>query len=293
MKSSIKSKAKRLSDAVLGPMGYEIRAKDQGDAPYAVTPGVLTEDLLRLNRAAAVRQAVESAVHPCDYIYFACIDEKGHTWSGVSEAVNYYFENGGVSANKLADIVSALGYEKDRRISVLEFASGYGCVSRHLKKNARFDLTSCDIHPAAIDFLDKELGVRAIPSVAAPEEFSPAEKYDVVFALSFFSHMPRSSFGRWLRALFGALKSPGHLVFTAHGHKHVTSMRLRRDDMVDGFWFRPDSEQKDLDTAEYGTTVSTPEFVVGEIYRQTGAPIAMHKHAFWWEYQDLWVVKRQ
>ena len=83
---------------------------------------------------------------------------------------------------------------------LLEFASGYGCVTRHIKKNPDYDVVSCDIHPQAVDFLRSRIDVKAIQSMHVPEEFAPVDKFDVVFALSFFSHMPKSSFGRWLRA---------------------------------------------------------------------------------------------
>ena len=95
-----------------------------------------------------------------------------------------------------------------RPIKLLEFASGYGCVTRHLKKNPAYDVVSCDIHPQAVDFLSSRLKVKAIQSVHTPEEFATVDKFDVAFATSFFSHMPKSSFGRWLKALYNSLAAP-------------------------------------------------------------------------------------
>ena len=237
------------------------------------------------------KEGVESAVHPKDFIYWFCAS---HPLMSLEEGIIYYFQNGGSSAGKLAEIVSELGFGSDQSLQLLEFASGYGCVSRHLKKNLRFDLVSSDIHSEATEFISDRIGVRTMLSVPVPEEFSPADKFDVVFALSFFSHMPKSSFGRWLRALFNALKSPGYLVFTTHGLKSIVGLEITADDIpADGYWFNARSEQKDLDTAEYGLSLTTPDCVIGEIYRHLGAPIAMHRHAHWWGHQDLWVVKRE
>ena len=130
-------------------------------------------------------------------------------------------------------------------------------------------------------------------SAHVPEQFATIEKYDVTFALSFFSHMPRSSFGRWLRALHRSLRAPGYLIFTTHGVKSCGAFGITPDDIPsDGFLFRTNSEQGDLDTVEYGSTLSTPDFVINEIYRHVGAPIASYKQASWWGYQDLWVVKK-
>jgi hypothetical protein len=247
--------------------------------------------MLCLNQSTAEKQGVVAMVHPQDFVYwFLCT----HPDFTTETAIGHYFQDGARSASKLMDIISALGYEKYQSVKLLEFASGYGCVSRHLKKYSQLDLVSCDIHPEAINFLANQIGVKALASAHKPEQFSPSEKYDVVFALSFFTHMPRVSFGRWLRTLFNALNVPGYLVFTTHGLKTCPSYGLKPDDLpADGFWFAPLSEQKDLDAAEYGATLTTPDFVIGEIYRQTGAPIVAFKHGEWWGHQDLWIVKRE
>ncbi len=253
-------------------------------------PRILTEEMLRLNRSAATHYGVESEVHPNDFIYWYILNHS--SFPSVEAAIGNYFENGSNSTKLFADIIASLGLEANRAVKLLEFASGYGCVSRHLKKNPLLDLVACDIHPEAVDFLAKQIGVEAVRSAHIPEEFSPPAKYDVVLALSFFSHMPKVSFGRWLRALFSSLNAPGYLIFTTHGlasHKIMGRPSLSKD----GFWFNPSSEQKDLAVAEYGTTISTPDFVTAELIRQTGAPIVVYKHAYWWEHQDLWVVKRE
>jgi hypothetical protein len=47
-----------------------------------------------------------------------------------------------------------------------------------------------------------------------------------------------------------------------------------------------------LDTAEYGTTIVTPEFVRREVLRQTGENVFEFRYAEWWEHQDLWIVRK-
>ncbi|MER9003868.1 hypothetical protein NKI88_07695 [Mesorhizobium sp. M0317] len=53
--------------------------------------------------------------------------------------------------------------------SLLEFASRYGCVTRHLVKGEDIDLVSSD-YPQAISFLANEFKVKAIQSRSIPEE---------------------------------------------------------------------------------------------------------------------------
>jgi len=258
--------------------------------PNPPEAGHLTDEMIRLNREAAAATGVVAAVHPQDFIYWFCCR---HPHQTLEAAISYYFSDGARSAEKLDGIVTELGFARGQPIKLLEFASGYGCVTRHLKKHTRWDVTSCDIHSEAIDFLDRQIGVKTLQSAHLPEQFATIEKYEVAFVLSFFSHMPRSSFGRWLRALHESLRAPGYLIFTTHGVKSCPAFGITPDDIpADGFLFRANSEQDDLDTVEYGSTISTPNFVINEIYRHVGAPIASYTQAGWWGHQDLWVVKK-
>ena len=109
----------------------------------------------------------------------------------------------------------------------------------------------------ANDFITTLLGERSIPSASAPQCFDAVGEYDIVFALSFFSRMPKITFLRWLRALFNTLRVGGSLIFTTHG---ATTLRKLLTEVVlddDGFYFKPESEQDDLDVAEYGTAVTS------------------------------------
>ena len=269
--------------------GYEGSPNVQTTAAFP-DDGTLTDEMERVIKAEARTLGVEPYVHPHDFIYRFCCT---HPLLTVASGTEYYFEDGQRSARKLDDIVAGLDDLDPASVSLLEFASGYGCVTRHLKRLPKFKLVACDIHPEAIDFLTRRIGVRSILSTRQPGDFSQPRSYDVVFALSFFSHMPARSFGGWLRALYRTLSVPGYLIFTTHGLKSCPHMGITPADIpADGFWFRAGSEQFDLDTADYGTTISTPDFVIGEIFRQTGAPIVAYRHAGWWEHQDLWVVKR-
>ena len=252
--------------------------------------GMLTDQMLVLNHAEAQVHDVDPMVHPDDFMYWFCCN---HPKLTLEQAIRYYFWDGGRSAGNLASVLAELELPKCPPITLLEFASGYGCVTRHIKKNPHYDLVSCDIHPQAVDFLRSRIGVTAFRSVHAPEDFSPLDRFDVVFALSFFSHMPKTSFGSWLKALYSSLTVPGHLVFTTHGLKSCEKVGITPNEIpADGFWFSAKSEQRDLDTEEYGCSLCTPDFVNREIDCLTGASIALYKHAHWWEHQDLWVVKR-
>lgn len=241
---------------------------------------------LRSEKASAY--GVSPEVHPDDLLWRFIT---GHSLFPTPDAVAaYYFADGSESAAKLRDLVTRhLG---DRRISLMEFASGYGMVTRHIPRALpSAEVVSCDIHPAAVAFVGERLGVPTVLSTHEPEDLDLGRRFDVVFALSFFSHMPEGSFGRWLAALYRQVEPGGLLAFTTHGHASAAS--LGNPVIPDsGFWFKPDSEQHDLEGAEYGSTISTPEWVIRTLYSSVGAPLAEARFGYWWQHQDLYVVAK-
>jgi hypothetical protein len=294
----LRTTLKRSTDAVLGPFGYAIRRTPQASARRAVAiqppPAAgeaLTDEMMRLNRAIAARHGVDPAVHPKDAIYWFTV-RSGSASADLSTTIAHYFDRGARSAARLADIAAGLGYAAGARARLLEFAAGYGRVSRHLTKMP-FDLVSCDIHEEAVAFLANQLGIEALGSSREPECFRPGDRYDIVFALSFFTHLPRATWSRWLKTLFDLLDIPGYLVFTTHGLRQCELLGVPPDGLAEGFWFSGRTEQPDLDTADYGSTITLPGFVIGEIWRQTGGPIVLYEHAGWEALQDLWVIRRE
>ena len=241
-----------------------------------------------LNQQVARKFAVADAVHPDDHIYNFVLGHPGFNTDG--DRVNYYFNDGSRSATQFLGLVKKY-VDVGGKPKVFEFASGYGCVTRHLVKAGDIDLESCDIHPQAVAFLRNEIGATAVQSASIPEMLAPNGLYDVVFALSFFSHMPITTWARWLVRLCEITKPGGIVVFTTQGRhsmKFVGCEALPES----GFWFKPASEQSDIPVEEYGLTVISPELVKKHIHTIAGVEILAADEAAWWGHQDLFVVHK-
>jgi len=239
---------------------------------------------------AAEKYGVSPTVHPLDYIFQFVYYHPG--FQSKDDAINYYFMDASNSAKKLSKYLKDICHLDGKEIEMLEFASGYGCVTRHLANELEnVAVTSCDIHREAVEFIKKELKSSAIVSNSKPYQLAIPTKYDVIFALSFFSHMPEDTWAQWLEALTIKLKPNGFILFTTHGlesRKHFNDPEL--DD--DGFWFQQNSEQKDLDTDEYGQTVVHPKYVFNKIFGFNPLNLILYEEAAWWGHQDLYIVKK-
>lgn len=247
-----------------------------------------------LQRMFGKLYSVNPEIHPEDLIYEfirgnRCFDKD-------EDILRYYFNTGHESSQRLVALLEHYFPEKikEGNLSLLEFASGFGCVTRHLAKfQEKIEVTACDIHPKAISFIKENFGTKAIQSASLPEDLKPGKKFDCVFALSFFSHMPARTWERWLRSPFNCVREKeGILIFTTQGlasRKYFGYPAFPRS----GFIFRPESEQTDLDTAEYGNTLVTPDFVFKILSLIDGAELLEFRQGIWWGHQDMYVVGKR
>jgi SAM-dependent methyltransferase len=209
-----------------------------------------------------------------------------------ADAISYYFNDGAKSCQQLSDLLHYIGASQ-KTFRLLEFACGYGCVTRHIASRIKsIELTCSDIHPQAMEFINKTLCIKNIYlSATNPNDFDSGGNFDVVFALSFFSHIPKSSWDKWLSRLYHELAPGGFLIFTTHGNesrKHFGDPAMPPD----GFWFKRESEQKDLSTDDYGQTIVNKEYVSRTTRKILLRPIYLFREGFWWNHQDLYVFQR-
>jgi SAM-dependent methyltransferase len=242
--------------------------------------------------AAAQQSALGAspALHPNDHLLAYIVQFSARSKaSGPGGGVSEYFENGKKDAEQVQAAMAR--FNVGRGSKILEFAAGYGRVSRHL---AHLDMTCADIHPDAVEFLANEIGVRAVQSSDDPDKFHPAETFDFIFVLSFFSHLPDKLFGRWLSRLSRLLRPNGKLLFTTHGEAAgrtipILAAALQPDT---GYgYLRDATDQPDLDADVYGSSITTPVYVIPQIYRtETPTMLVSFSSACWWALQDEWVV---
>jgi len=240
----------------------------------------------------AQKWRVKPEIHPDDFIFHFVYSHP--SFSTKDAAIGYYFNDGQNSAQQLSKLLlEVCNYDSQQKINILEFASGYGCVTRHLSNVLPFaNVTACDIHLEAINFIREKLRAEAILSKSVPEQLDLDGKFDVVFALSFFSHMPKTTFTRWLRKLTSLVKPGGHVIFTTHGLESVSNLGNVQFDQ-EGFWFQPSSEQKDLKTAEYGLACTRPEFVFSQLFSEPQTRAVYFQEGYWWKHQDVYILRRE
>lgn len=171
------------------------------------------------------------------------------------KCLQFYFENGADSAALLDRIVSGNLKRPVSELTLLEFASGSGRITRHLVNRWKA-VSVCEIQDSALDFLKETFDVTAYRSSHNPEKLDINQKFDVVFALSFFSHMPGDTFPRWLTRLSDLVAPRGLFVFTTHGRASIPNLvGLGYKPEACDFWFSP------VPSHQYGQAVVSRSYV--------------------------------
>lgn len=238
---------------------------------------------------SASAPAFMTEIHPEDHLYGYLARR-----FGTDKATQMYYDGGKSDALQTANAIKK--FKKEANLNVLEFASGYGRITRHLKNMVpQATLHTCDIHPAACDFVASRLGLETFVSDTRPESVKIEKTFDFIFVISLFSHLPDWSFKRWIRALNGLLSPDGVLLFTTHGDRSTLlhkGVDFTLHEGGHGWVYIRRSDQPDIDFDDYGTMLVAPHYVANAIADCRSLSLRSFTSGAWFGHQDEWVVQR-
>lgn len=228
---------------------------------------------------------VNCTIHPDDDIYKFFVRDKVYTRNPVRD----YLSDGWRTMSETMQLLERIDRPLAKASSMLEFASGFGRFTRHLTRALPGRVTCSDLLPGSVDFVRQQFGVKAFESSFDPDRIVFPERYDLVFVLSLFTHLPVPAWNAWLRALGSAVAPGGVLLFSVH------SEELAREELgvtlnEEGYCYLPHSESPSLDPDKYGTTLTTRQLVVDQVREALGAEPALYQQGAFWSGQDAVVV---
>jgi SAM-dependent methyltransferase len=213
---------------------------------------------------------VELAIDPADEMLGFLVGSQG----GDRERALYaYFQSGASIAAAMAQVLRWRFGDPRRTGRLLDFASGYGRVTRFLVRLLQAErIWVADVYAGGVDFQRRRFGVHGIVSTTRPEDFPAAAAagpgtFDAILVTSLFTHLPEERFVAWLRMLMGLLAPGGVLAFSVHG-AHVLPGGAELP--ASGLLFQEISESGSLSGAEYGSSWVSEEFVRGALGRALG-----------------------
>ena len=172
---------------------------------------------------------------------------------------------------------------------VLDFASGYGRVTRHIVAEVPPGrVWVSDIYAEGVAFQERELRVHGFVSTTEPDRLPCDLGFDAILVSSLFTHLPEGRFVAWLRRLGALVNAGGLLLFSVH------DISLRREPAVTAdFVFEPMSESGSLDHGEYGSSWATESFVRSAVEAAVGPFPVLRIPRGLASFQDLYVVLKE
>jgi SAM-dependent methyltransferase len=126
-------------------------------------------------------------------------------------------------------------FERHRRTvglaSVLDFGCGCGRICRYLAMRPDYwTVHACEVNPAHVSWLNAHLPtVQTACSPLDPPLDYDAAQFDLVYALSVFSHLPEQRALPWLTELHRILKPGGLLIITTPGTVALNKAAVSND----------------------------------------------------------------
>lgn len=140
--------------------------------------------------------------------------------------VDWFLASGAAAASCLRQALAGQGRALEDCRAILDFGAGCGRVLRHLAPlAARARICGVDINPGSIAWAKRNLrfAEMAVCPLAPPLDLD-AGSFDLIYALSVFTHLPEDLQLAWMREKHRLLRPGGLLFFTTHGVSYAAEL---------------------------------------------------------------------
>jgi SAM-dependent methyltransferase len=151
----------------------------------------------------------------------------------------WYFGSGYEEARAILTALEGYGFDLSKLGTILEFGCGSSRVLRHFRVVADLELTGADANPKPLDWNRRNLpGIKFQQNGLEPPLSFVDASFDVIYALSVFTHIPLELQRSWLQELGRVLRPGGYLLCTVHGNSYANQLnahdheRLEQDGAV-------------------------------------------------------------
>ena len=140
-----------------------------------------------------------------------------------SAEISVFLDGGQLAAGSIREILQRNEIEIGDLQAVLDFGCGCGRVLRFWKDLAGTELHGTDYNAELAAWCAQHLPfVRIGTNELAPPTSYPAARFDLIYALSVFTHLPETAQMAWMDEFHRILRPGGLLLLSLHG-AHYTS----------------------------------------------------------------------
>jgi SAM-dependent methyltransferase len=134
----------------------------------------------------------------------------------------WFLESGALAARSIRDALGNAGVELERLGAILDFGCGCGRVLRHWASLDGPEIWGTDYNERLVAWCRDNLPfARVSRNELEPPLPLEAERFDLVYGLSVFTHLPERLQHAWMAELRRVVKPGGHVLLTAHGRHYL------------------------------------------------------------------------
>ena len=136
----------------------------------------------------------------------------------------WMFQSGVLAASSIVTALEKNGVRLESLGRVLDFGCGCGRVVRHWS-GLNAEVYGCDYNPRPVNWCRRKLPFArfATNGLHPPLPYTSGQ-FDLVYALSVFTHLPEPLAFAWMREMERVLKPDGLLLMTTHGEAYLNEL---------------------------------------------------------------------
>jgi SAM-dependent methyltransferase len=138
--------------------------------------------------------------------------------------IPWFLEGGRRAAASIRDALSGQGVSMESLRALLDFGCGCGRVVRHWS-GLPGDVYGSDIHPRLVEWCRRHLRFGRFGRNGLEPPLPHREgTFDLVYALSVFTHLPEALQRPWMQEMRRVLAPGGWLLITTHGESYASDL---------------------------------------------------------------------
>jgi len=140
-------------------------------------------------------------------------------------STEWFLEGGRLGAETIRDVLARQGRPIEELASMLDFGCGCGRVTRYWAALERTDVRGTDASADAVDWCRRNLAFARFETngLAPPLPYGDAA-FDLVYALSVFTHLTEELGLAWAAELDRVVRPGGLVLVTTHGDRYRTRL---------------------------------------------------------------------
>jgi SAM-dependent methyltransferase len=143
-----------------------------------------------------------------------------------TSSLSWYFEGGELAANSIRGVLEKNRIDMRQFEAILDFGCGCARVVRHWA-GLTAAVHGCDYNPGSVTWCRRNLPFATfdVNRLEPPLPYADAQ-FDLVYALSVFTHTPEPLLLPWMRDLWRVLRPGGFLIVTTHGEAYLGELTV-------------------------------------------------------------------